>query len=254
MRVDLNADIGESFGAYILGNDEALLRSVTSGSIACGYHAGDPSVMRRTVRLAKQAGVAIGAHPAFPDLVGFGRRELNASPDEVENFVLYQLGALTAVATAEGQKLRHVKPHGALYNMAARDRTLADAIARAVFSCDASLILIGLSGSTLLSSGRRLGLQVAGEVFADRAYEPDGSLVSRRMPGAVLHDVVRIVERAIRMVREGVVVARDGSTVPVQADTICVHGDTPDADAVAARLREGLEDAGIRVVALGAAG
>ena len=252
MRVDINADIGESLGIYVLGDDTSLLRSVTSGSIACGYHAGDPAVMRHTVRLAREAGVAIGAHPAFPDLVGFGRRELMATPQEVEDLVLYQIGALGAVARAEGQTLQHVKPHGALYTMAARDSALADAIARAVKSFDDSLILVGLAGSELVSSGRRLGLRVAGEAFVDRAYEPDGSLVPRHRPGAVLPDAVEVVDRAVRMVRDRIVRAHDGTPVSIQPDTICVHGDTPGAGALAARLRTGLQEAGIRVAALGA--
>lgn len=250
MRVDINADIGESFGPYVLGHDESLLRSITSASIACGFHAGDPSVMRRTVRLAKQAGVAIGAHPGFPDLIGFGRREMNAAPDEIEDFVLYQIGALSAAATAEALKLQHIKPHGALYHMAARHQAIAEAIVRAILSSDSSLILVGPSGSEILSAGKRAGLQVAAEAFADRAYEADGSLVSRRTPGAVLHDAAQVVERSVRMVREGVVIARDGSTLRVQAETICVHGDTPGADVMAARLRAGLEGAGIRVASL----
>ena len=250
MRVDINADIGESFGIYTLGDDEALLGSVTSGNIACGYHAGDPSVMRRTVRLAQRAGVAIGAHPAFPDLAGFGRREFDAAPEEIEDLVLCQIGALSAMAMAEGLRLQHGKAHGALYAMAARRQELAEAVARAAVSFDPSLILIGPPGSELLSAGRRLGLRVAAEVFADRAYGSDGSLVPRRMPGAVLDDPASVVERAVRMLREGVVIACDGSIVSVRADTICVHGDTSGAGMIAARLRTGLEEAGIRVVAL----
>src|SRR5687768_11354680 len=188
MRIDLNSDLGESFGPWPMGQDEELMSSITSANVACGFHAGDPSVMRRTVALAGKHGVAVGAHPGFPDLVGFGRREIQATPQEVEDFVLYQVGALAAVAAVHGARLQHVKAHGALYNQACRDGGLADAIARAVAAFDRSLILLGLPGSALLRAGERAGLTVAAEVFADRAYEPDGSLASRRKPGSVIHD------------------------------------------------------------------
>jgi 5-oxoprolinase (ATP-hydrolysing) subunit A len=252
MRIDINSDMGESFGAYTLGRDAGLMTSITSANVACGFHAGDPSVMRRTIRLAREAGVAVGAHPGFPDLVGFGRRELHVTPQEAEDFILYQIGALAAVANAEGVRLQHVKPHGALFNMAVRDAALAGAIARAVKGADGSLILFGLPGSEILAAGRHEGLRVAAEVFADRAYEPDGSLASRRKPGAVIHDPDTVVARAIRMVTEGTVLAIDGSVVPLQADTICVHGDTPGSDVLAARLRAGLQAAGVQVTAIGA--
>ena len=251
MNVDLNADIGESFGVYKTGSDEQLLRAISSGSIACGFHAGDPSVMRRTVRLAAGAGVSIGAHPGFPDLAGFGRREMNIDPGEIADLVLYQIGALGAIARAEGTAIRHVKPHGALYNMSVRRVDIAEAIARAVASFDADLVLVGLPGSELLSAGSRLGLRVAAEAFADRSYEGDGSLTPRHLAGAVLSEPGRAAERAVRMVRDGQVVARDGSTFPVRVDTICVHGDTPGAPQLAAAVRAGLEDAGITVTALG---
>ena len=251
MRIDINADVGESFGAYAIGNDEAVMGSITSANVACGFHAGDPSVMRKTVRLAVTLGVAVGAHPGFPDLVGFGRRDLKASPAEVEDFVIYQVGALAAVGAAEGARLQHVKPHGALFNMAVRDPRLADAIARGVTAVDRSLILFGLPGSEIVAAGRRVGLRVAAEVFADRAYEADGSLASRALPGSVIHDPDVVVARAVRMVRDGSVVARDGTLVRLEADTICVHGDTPGADVLAARIRAGLEAAGIAVKAVG---
>jgi UPF0271 protein len=253
MRIDLNADVGESFGAYTIGNDEALMKSVTSASVAAGFHAGDPSVLRQTIRLAKAHGVAVGAHPGFPDLTGFGRREMHVTPADAENFVLYQIAAVAGVAAAEGVKLQHVKPHGALFNMAARDSALAAAIATAVASFDSSLILFGLAGSQLLSAGRAAGLRVASEVFADRAYEADGSLRSRTRPDAVIHHTALVVSRAVRMVTERTVEAIDGTVVPLQADTICVHGDTPGADALAARLRAGLGDAGIAVKSMSAA-
>ncbi len=250
MRVDLNADIGESFGIYTTGNDELLLRSITSGSIACGFHAGDPSVMRTTVRLAARAGVAVGAHPAFADLAGFGRREIDADPREIADMVLYQVGALSAAAKAEGVKLRHVKPHGALYNMSVRRTDVAEAIATAVASFDDSLVLIGLPGSQLLAAGARLGLRVAAEAFADRSYEPDGSLTPRHLADAVLTEPDRAADRAVRMVRDGEIVARDGTTCSVKVDTICVHGDTPGSAALAAAVRAGLEAAGVTVASL----
>lgn len=249
-RVDLNADIGESFGIYQAGHDEWLLRSITSGSIACGFHAGDPSVMRRTVRLAARAGVAIGAHPGFPDLAGFGRREIDAAPQEIGDFVLYQIGALSAVAKTEGLRLQHVKPHGALYNMSVKRADVAEAVARAIASFDDTLLLVGLPGSELLSAGSRLGLRVAAEGFADRSYEPDGTLTPRHLADSVLSEPERAAERAVRMVRDGTVIARDGSSLPIRIDTICVHGDTKDAAELAVAVRLGLEQAGITVAAL----
>jgi 5-oxoprolinase (ATP-hydrolysing) subunit A len=251
MRIDINCDMGESFGIWRLGQDEDVMPHITSANIACGSHAGDPSVMRRTIRLAKAARVEIGAHPGFPDLIGFGRRELDAAPAEVEDSVVCQIGAIAAMAEAEGMRLQHVKPHGALFNMAARDRALADAIARAVASVNRSLILFGLPGSQILEAGRASGLRVASEVFADRAYDPNGSLTSRRRPGAVIHDPGLVVARAVRMVVERTVVATDGTVLPLEADTICVHGDTPGADLLVRRLRTGLEGAGVRVLPVG---
>ena len=251
MRVDLNCDLGESFGAYTLGHDELVMPHVTSANIACGFHAGDPSVMRDTVGLAVKHGVAIGAHPGFSDLVGFGRRELQATPQEVEDLVAYQIGALAGVAAAAGARLRHVKPHGALYNMAARDQGLADAIARATLAVDRHLVLVGLSGSSLLEAGRNVGLAVASEVFADRAYDANGALVSRSCRGAVLTEPAEVVEQALHMVREGAVAAATGERVDLRADTICVHGDASGAADLAGRLRSALEAAGVRVVALG---
>jgi UPF0271 protein len=249
-RIDLNCDLGESFGAYSIGADEAVMTSISSANVACGYHAGDPSVMRRTVQLARDAGVAVGAHPGFPDLVGFGRREMRIAPKDVENLVLYQIGALAAIAHGEGIRLSHVKPHGALYNMAVRDRMLADAIVRAVAAFDPSLILFGLPDSDLARAGQAAGLQVALEGFADRAYEPDGSLTPRSRAGAVIHEVDVVVERAVRMAAEGIVIAADGSELSIHVDTICTHGDTPGAQALTRALRAGLEKAGITVGAV----
>ena len=245
--IDLNSDVGESFGAYRIGADAELMRNITSANVACGFHAGDPGVMRATVRLAKDAGVAVGAHPGFPDLVGFGRRELRASPREVEDFVVYQIGALAAIAASEGVSLAHVKAHGALYNMAARDRALADAIARAVATVDRRLVLFGLPGSELLRAGEAAGLRVASEGFADRAYMPDGSLAPRTTQSSVIHEAEEVVGRALRMVTDGEVAAVDGSTLRFQVDTLCVHGDTPGAAELARRLRTGLEQRGVSV-------
>jgi len=251
VRIDINADVGESFGAYTIGNDSALMTSITSASVAAGFHAGDPSVLRQTIRLAKSHGVAVGAHPGFPDLVGFGRREMLVTPADAEDFVLYQIAAVAGVAAAEGVRLQHVKPHGALFNMAARNAGLAAAIARAVASFDPSLILFGLAASEILGAGRAAGLRVASEIFADRAYEPDGSLRSRIKPDAVIHDAAVVVARAVRMVRDRAVQAVDGTVVPLEADTICLHGDTPGADLLAAQLRAGLEAAGVAVKSMG---
>jgi UPF0271 protein len=247
MSIDLNSDVGESFGAYRIGADAEVMRSITSANVACGFHAGDPAVMRQTVRLARESDVAVGAHPGFPDLVGFGRRELRASPREVEDLVLYQIGALAAIAVSEGVALAHVKAHGALYNMAVRDRALADAIARAILAFDRSLILFGLPGSELLRAGAAAGLRVASEGFADRAYAPDGSLAQRTAPGSVIHDPDEVVARSIRMVTDGQVTATDGSTLSFPVDTLCVHGDTPGAAELTRRLRDGLEKGGIAV-------
>ena len=252
MRIDLNSDLGESFGPWPMGQDAALMDSISSANVACGFHAGDPGAMRATIALAREQGVAIGAHPGFQDLVGFGRREIKATPGEVEDLVLYQVSALAGMATAQGVKLQHVKAHGALYNMACRDRALADAIARAVAALDRSLILVGLPNSELLRAGELAGLPVAAEVFADRAYDPDGSLTSRARPGSVIHDTPQVVARAIRMVKDQAVIAVDGSTIALRADTICLHGDTPGAAEHARAVRAGLEKSGISVKNLGA--
>lgn len=253
-RIDLNCDMGESFGAYRIGADEAVLPYITSANIACGFHAGDPSVMRRTVAAALDHGVAIGAHPGLPDLVGFGRRAMDITPDEAYDLVVYQVGALFGFVAAAGARLQHVKPHGALYNMAARDEALADAIARAVRDVDVGLILFGLSASRLVDAGERAGLRTAAEAFADRAYLPDGSLVPRRRPDALITDPAEAVARVVRMVREGRVRSVDGGDVAIRAETICIHGDGPHAAEFARRLREGLEAQGVRVEAVGVDG
>lgn len=252
MKIDLNCDMGESFGPWKMGTDEQVMPHVTSANIACGAHAGDPVVMRRTVRLAKAAGVAIGAHPGFPDLQGFGRREMAIDPADVEASVIAQVGSLAAIARAEGVALQHVKPHGALYNMAARDRRLADAIARAVASVDTALILFGLPNSPMLDAGRAAGLRVAAEGFADRAYEPGGALTPRSKPGAIIDDAAAVASRAARMAAEGVVLTANGDAIALRIDTICVHGDTPGAAELARQVRESLRARGVHVAPIGA--
>ncbi len=251
MRIDLNADVGESFGAWSLGEDEALASFVTSFNVAAGMHAGDPLVIERTVAIAARHGVAVGAHPGYPDLAGFGRRELDLSLAEIEATVLYQVGAVAGFARSAGVELRHVKAHGALYNRAARDRAAADGIARAVRRFSSELVLVGLAGSELLAAGRDAGLTVAAEAFADRAYEADGGLRSRRLDGAVLDDPAAAAAQAVAIVREGAVRAHDGAMLEVRADTLCVHGDLPGAAARAAAIRAALEAAGVSVRPLG---
>ena len=251
-RIDLNSDLGESFGAYTVGLDREVIDYVSSVNVACGYHAGDPMVMDRTVATAKQAGVAVGAHPGFPDLMGFGRRNLACSPKEIKAYVQYQLGALLAFTAAQGVKLQHCKPHGALYNMAAKDMDLARAIAEAVAEVDKDIILMGLAGSKMLEAGRQAGLRVASEVFADRAYQADGSLVPRTQVGAVIHDREEAIARTIRMVTENKVTAITGEEVAIQAHSICVHGDNPSAVAFVKDIRKALEENGVVVCPLGA--
>lgn len=250
LSVDLNCDMGESFGRYALGNDAEMMEYITSANIACGFHAGDPSVMRRTVRMAVQSGVSIGAHPGLPDLAGFGRRPMEVAAEEVYDMVTYQVGALQAFVKQEGGTLKHVKAHGALYNMAAADRRLADAIARAVHETDSSLILYGLAGSALIAAGRAMGLRTASEVFADRTYRDDGTLTPRNMPGSLIADPDRAVDQVLQMVREGAVSAASGRIIPIEADTVCIHGDGEHALSFAGSLRCALEREGIRVSAL----
>ncbi|MBV9280292.1 MAG: LamB/YcsF family protein [Chloroflexi bacterium] len=244
--VDINCDMGESFGAFRIGEDEAVLPWVTSANVACGFHGGDPRVIEWTVRAARDRGVDVGAHPGFPDLVGFGRRNLDLTPDEARTDILYQIGAVHAFARAAGVPLRHVKPHGQLNNLAVTDRALAGAIVAAVREFDPELILVAYGGE-LLRTAEEAGLTVGHEVFADREYLADGQLVSRRRPGAVIHDVDRIVRRAISMVKTRQVTAISGETVRLRVDTICVHGDTAGAAEIARALRGGLEAEGIAV-------
>jgi UPF0271 protein len=250
MKIDLNCDMGESYGRYTLGSDEDLMPYITSANIACGWHAGDPLVMQRTVRLAQEHIVGIGAHPSFPDLQGFGRRTMQLSPEEAEAFVLYQVSALAGFARAAGAQLVHVKAHGALYNQAAKERSLAEAIARAVARFDPSLTLVGLANSELIEAGQEAGLSIAREAFADRAYEDDGSLRPRGLPGAMLHEPARAAEQAVSIARDGLVISHSGKAVPVQAETICIHGDTPTALTIAQTIRQALVKADVLVTSL----
>ena len=240
-HVDLNSDLGESFGLYTIGNDEEVLQYVSSANIACGFHAGDPHVMQRTVAMAAAAGVAVGAHPGVPDLMGFGRRKMDITPQEAYAMVLYQVGALQAFTTAAHVPLQHVKPHGALYNMAAKDKALAAAIAQAVHDVNPQLILYGLAGSYLISEGKKIGLQTASEVFADRTYQPDGTLTPRSQPDAMVTDEELAISRVLRMIQEGVVTAQNDADIPVQADTICIHFDGAKALAFAHKIKTALE-------------
>jgi 5-oxoprolinase (ATP-hydrolysing) subunit A len=225
MKIDLNCDMGEAFGAWQMGQDAVLMEYITSANIACGFHAGDASIMRRTVELAIEKGVKIGAHPSFPDLQGFGRRNMSLSPSEVYDICVYQIGALLGFVRSFGVSMHHVKPHGALYNMAAQDPKLAKAIAEAVKAVQPNLILYGLAGSCLISEARKVGLKTASEVFADRTYQNDGSLTPRSQPDALIENTQIAVNQVVKMIKEGIVVATDGTPVTIQADTVCVHGD-----------------------------
>ena len=249
--VDLNCDLGESFGNYKCGLDEEVIRYISSANVACGFHASDPAVMARTVALARENGVSVGAHTGYPDLQGFGRRDMDASPAEVKAMVQYQIGALEAFCTAQGISLVHVKPHGAMYNMAGRDEALAEAICEGIYEVDPGLVLLGLSGSRMLEAAKRTGLKCAKEVFADRAYEEDGTLVARNVPGAMITDEEEAVERVLRIVKDGVVTAITGRDIEVTADSVCIHGDGPKALAFAAKIREALEREAVRIVPLG---
>jgi UPF0271 protein len=251
VRVDLNADLGEAFGAYAMGADEAVLAYVSSANVACGFHAGDPMVIDRTVARAVRAGVAVGAHPSHFDLRGFGRREIAADPAEVEADVVYQVGAVAAFARAHGSHLTHVKPHGALYNQAARDEALARAVARGTARVSRELVLVGLAGSAAMRRAAEAeGLRFAAEAFADRAYDAEGRLVPRSRPGALITDPASAAAKAVRIVCEGRVAAIDGTTVEMAADTLCLHGDNPHALEIARAVREALDAEGVTVQAL----
>ena len=246
-RIDLNADLGESVNGRIVGDDAGVMPWISSANIACGFHAGDPTIMRGTLIACRKHGVAAGAHPSFDDIAGFGRREMPIAPDVVYVQTLYQIGALAGIARSVGIGLTHVKPHGALYNQAARDRTLADAIALAVRDVDPDLILFGLAGSALIGAGRALGLAVRREAFCDRRYRADGALVPRAQVGAVLESIDEAVAQAVSIACEGTVRTDDGSALRIEADTLCIHGDRADAAALARRVHEALHNAGIQV-------
>ena len=249
--VDLNSDLGESFGAYTIGLDSEVLKYVTSANVACGWHAGDPLIMDKTVKLAVENGVAVGAHPGYPDLMAFGRRNMDITPNEAKNYMLYQLGALSAFAKFHGTKIQHMKLHGAFYNTACVKKELADAIVEAMLEVDKDIIIMALSGSCLLQIAEERGLKVAHEVFADRAYNADGTLVNRRLPGAMIHDKNLAIQRIKRMILEGKVTAIDGTDIDIKADSICVHGDNPEAVSFVKLIRESLEAEGIEVKNIG---
>lgn len=251
LKVDLNCDLGESFGNYTLGLDGEVIKFVSSANVACGFHASDPLVMQKTVKMAKAAGVAVGAHPGYPDLVGFGRRNLNVQPAELKAMVQYQIGALKAFCQAEKIGLQHVKPHGAMYNMAAKDEKLAFAIAEGIAEIDPSLILLGLSGSEMLKAAEKLGLKAKKEVFADRAYEEDGTLVARTKPGAMILNENEAIERVLGMIKFGKVKAVTGREIGIEADSVCVHGDSPKALEFVKKINAALSGEGICVAAMG---
>lgn len=251
LKVDLNCDLGESFGNYTLGLDGEVIKFVSSANVACGFHASDPLVMQKTVKMAKEAGVAVGAHPGYPDLVGFGRRNLSVQPAELKAMVQYQIGALKAFCQAEKIGLQHVKPHGAMYNMAAKDEKLALAIAEGIAEIDPSLILLGLSGSEMLKAAEKLGLKAKKEVFADRAYEEDGILVARTKPGAMILNEDEAIERVLGMVKFGKVKAVTGREIGIEADSVCVHGDSPKALEFVKKINAALSGEGICVAAMG---
>ena len=246
-KVDLNSDMGESFGTYTLGNDKVILDYVSSANIACGFHAGDPATMRETVKLALEKNVGIGAHPGLQDLAGFGRRHMAVTPQEVYDLVIYQIGALYGFVKAEGGKLQHVKAHGGLYNMAVTDAKLAEAIAEAVYKIDPDLVLFGLSGSEIIKAGEQIGLRTANEVFSDRTYQPDGTLTPRSQDNALITDPNAAIEQVIRMVKENKVTTTDGTDAFLKADTICIHGDGKTAKEFAMHISKSLKEAGIDI-------
>jgi UPF0271 protein len=248
LSVNLNADMGEGFGAYDIGDDDAILKIIRSASIACGLHAGDPITMHRVVQRAKEEGVSIGAHPGFNDLWGFGRRRIEMSPVHLEYLIAYQIGALQAMAAYVGEKVTHVKPHGALNNMAAENADYAMAIGRAISAVDRDIVYVALSGSEMEKAGRNLGLRVACEGYCDRLYDDDGNLTSRKVPGSVIKDPAIATKRVVDMVLNGEIISRNGKRVPRRIDTLCVHGDEPTAIALARAVRNGLEAAGVKVV------
>lgn len=249
-RIDLNSDLGESFGAYKIGMDDKVIPLITSANVACGFHASDPVVMDKTIAMAAEAGIRVGAHPGYPDLMGFGRRNMVITPAEAKAYTMYQIGALKAFVEANGMKLQHVKPHGAFYNMAAKDYELSVAICEAIKAIDDNLIVMALSGGELVKAAKDMGLRVALEVFADRAYEEDGSLVNRRKPGAMITDEAEAIKRVVRMIKEGKVEAITGKDIDIKADSVCVHGDGVKALLFVEELRKAFEAEGIEICSL----
>ncbi|HIU75360.1 MAG TPA: LamB/YcsF family protein [Candidatus Pelethocola excrementipullorum] len=249
-KVDLNSDLGESFGRFVVGLDEKVIPYISSANVACGYHASDPVVMEKTVKTAKEQNVRVGAHPGFPDLMGFGRRNMDITPAEAKAYTLYQISALSGFCKAQGVKMQHVKPHGAFYNTAARDYELSKAICEAIYAFDPNLIVMGLSGGELVRAAKDMGLRTALEVFADRAYEEDGSLVNRRKEGAMITDETQAIARVVRMVKEGKVTAITGKDIEIKADSICVHGDGEKAVAFVEKIREALQKEGVQICSL----
>jgi 5-oxoprolinase (ATP-hydrolysing) subunit A len=245
MKIDLNCDMGESFGTYKLGYDEEVMPFVTSINVACGFHASDPGNMLQTVRLAKKHRIAIGAHPSFPDLVGFGRRNMGASPDEIRADTIYQIGALWAICQSEGMRLQHVKPHGALYNKAATDILIAGAIAQAIHAVDPGLVMVCLGKSEMIEAAKKSGVKYVEEAFADRAYTNEGTLVPRSKPGAVIHDIHLVAERVLSMAKHQKITSIENREVPIVAQTVCVHGDTPGAVEMIKLIRKRLEQDGV---------
>ncbi|EHS50020.1 UPF0271 protein ybgL [Rhizobium sp. PDO1-076] len=245
--IDLNSDLGESYGAWAMGDDSAMLANVSSANVACGFHAGDPVGILNTVRAAAKNGVSIGAHVSYPDRVGFGRRDMDVTRDELIADMIYQIGALKGIAASAGVTVAYVKPHGALYNRIAHDPKQGQAVIDSILAIDPSLVLMGLAGAPILDLARKSGLNVVAEAFADRAYMPDGQLVSRREPGAVLHDTAEIAGRMLQLAREGTLEAIDGSTINIDAQSICVHGDSPGAVTIAREIRRTFEESGITV-------
>ena len=250
-KIDLNSDLGESFGSYKIGGEEEIFPYITSANVACGFHASDPCVMDQTIASAKTAGIQVGAHPGFPDLMGFGRRNMSVTPKEAYDYVLYQIGALDGFLRAHGMKMQHVKPHGALYNMAGKDEALAEGICKAVKDFDDNLIVLALAGSCLASKAEEMNLRVAAEYFADRAYEADGSLRNRRLEGSMITDEDEALNRTIRMIKENKVKTYDGSDITLNAQSICVHGDGEKAVLFVQRIREKLAEEGVEIKPLG---
>lgn len=250
-QIDLNSDLGESFGNYALGMDEEVIQFVSSANIACGWHAGDPMVMDRTIQMAVEHGVGIGAHPGFPDLMGFGRRTMVISPEEAKNYIIYQVGALAAFAAAHGTKLQHVKTHGALYNMAAKDYKLARAMCEGAACVDPNLIVLGLANSEWIHAGKDVGVDIRGEIFADRAYQDDGTLVPRSQPGAVIHDKKFAIQRAVGMIQNRKVTTISGKEISISPDSMCVHGDNSMAVEFVREIRAAFAQNGIQIVRMG---